>query len=159
MATQCTPGTPDSDLKQVVWSLLCGAEEPWTASQLSSRLEGSLKRLSRQLPALLDEQARAGRLVRFAPFRGKAPRYWTRDHASYARGLIQGALSEKPRTSSDLEKAIAKRLGDLTKAQRQAILDQMVAEEKVYRLPNLPGSRTPRYSLARPIRATTCGRR
>jgi hypothetical protein len=150
MATQCTPGTPDSDLKQVVWSLLCGAEEPWTASQLSSRLEGSLKRLSRQLPALLDEQARAGRLVRFAPFRGKAPRYWTRDHASYARGLIQGALSEKPRKSSDLEKAIAKRLGDLTKAQRQAILDQMVAEEKVYRLPNLPGSRTPRYSLAPP---------
>jgi len=150
MATQHPSAIPEADVEQVLFGLLDGASEPQTASQLSGRLEGPLRPLGRQLPALLEEQARAGRLVRFAPFRGKASRYWTRDHAAYARGLIHGALAEKPRSASDLEKSVAKRLGDLTKAQRQALLDQMVAEGKVYRLPNLPGSRTPRYSLSPP---------
>ena len=150
MATQHPPATLEADVGQVIVGLLEGADEPQTASQLSGRLEGPLRRLGRQLPELLEGQARAGRVVRFAPFRGKAPRYWTRDHAAYARGLIRAALAERPRSGSDLEKAVAKRLGDLTKAQRQAILDQMVAERKVYRLPNLPGSRAPRYSLSPP---------
>ncbi len=150
MTTPVPPATAETDVGEALFGLLQGAAEPQTASQLSGRLTGPMRPLGRQLPALLEEQIRARRLVRFAPFRGKALRYWTRDHAAYARGLIQAALADKPRSASDLEKSIAKRLADLTKAQRQAILDQMVAERKVYRLPNLPGSRTPRYSLSPP---------
>ena len=152
MATKQPAGTPETDLAQALWDLLSSAGEPQTASQLSGRLKEVPRPLVRQVPAILEGQVAAGRLTRFAPFRGKAPRYWTRDHATYARSLIEQALANGPRTSSDLEKAIAKRLGDFTKPQRQAVLDQMVAEGKVYRLPNLPGSRSTRYSLlaARP---------
>ena len=150
MATEHPAGTPEADPNQVLWDLLAGSGEPQTAAQLSGRLKGLPRPLVRQVPAALEGQVAAGRLTRFAPFRGKAPRYWTLDHATYGRSLIEQALANGPRTATDLEKSIAKRLGDLAKARRQALLDQMVAEGRIYRLPSLPGSRSTRYSLSPP---------
>ena len=92
----------------------------------------------------------AGRAFRFAPYRSQAPRFWDRPHAEYARQVIREAIEKKPRTASDLDKAVQKPLADLSAARRKEIVGLLAAEGAVYQLPPLPGSRTVRYSASPP---------
>jgi hypothetical protein len=128
---------------------VAAAEEPSTAAALSRAYERQPRCPESLFRDLLEQEAEAGRIFRFVPYLGKAPRYWHADHATYARQTILRTLATK-RSAAELEAAVAKRLADFSKHQRHEIFTRLIAEGLAFEHPRLPGSRTVRFGVQRP---------
>lgn len=149
MASRKKPLPPDDEILAQVQAVLDRSPEPVPSTKVASELK-SVGLPAKQWPEFLQRQAEAGKLHRFSPLRGTALRYWTRDLAAYARHVCLAAFAKGPQSAANVEKAMAKPLKELSKAQRQEVLDRLVREKMVFELPKLGGSKTRRYSTSPP---------
>lgn len=124
------------------------ADRPLTVPQIAARLNGahavSRRELASQLDALVDQ----GTLYRFGAAR--SPRYWTRDLAEFARSMVVDVLSKRPRTRTELAKALEVPLAQLSREKRQKVVADLLKGGEIRELPLLLGTRANRLSVAPP---------
>ncbi|HEV3162918.1 MAG TPA: hypothetical protein VGZ22_02675 [Isosphaeraceae bacterium] len=144
------PATAHADVVEVVLRALERAEEPITAKQLRDQLTGPYKIAVEELERLLEEQASLGRAHRFAPYRVKAHRYWSRDLDHYARSAILKALDKQPRTSSELIRGLKSPLKGCPDQRLRLLLSELKDKGRVRELPTFVRSRTKRISTRPP---------
>ncbi len=125
------------------------AEAPQTPSSIRKALPGPYRRRVHRISEILEELVAEGRVYRFAPYRGKAHRYWTYDLETYASTVIERALTT-PRTFKELDSLVEKPLADCSQKRRRQILDGLVRNGRVWALPKIPRSRTERYATEPP---------
>ena len=146
MNARSVSDTPEAETLDALFRALSERAEPVTTGLLCRALKDVAPCSEKKAGELLEQQVKLGRVFRFVPVQRKAVRYWHADLATYSRQAMLSAL-EKPQSASDLEKALAKRLGDLTKRQRQELLDRLMEERRVYAHPKLPSGRAVKYSI------------
>lgn len=142
--------TVDPATREVLLKSLERSDQPLTALQLSKQLTGPFRLPMEPLNQVLEAEVARGTLYRFAPYRSKASRYWTRDLAQYARVTIRKAVADRPRTRSELKNALAAPLRGLGEKQRQDLLGRMLADGEICEHPALPRSRTTRLGIGPP---------
>ncbi len=113
-------------------------------------LTGPYRRNKGELSNILEQLLDEGRVFRFAPYRGKVPRYWDRPVETYASGLIEQQLRKGPRSLAAIDQAIRKPLRDTTTTWRRQVLERLVSDGTIYKLPPLPRSGAHRYSVTSP---------
>ncbi|MGO8748516.1 MAG: hypothetical protein ACLQNE_21280 [Thermoguttaceae bacterium] len=149
MATRASSIAPEAEILDALLRALAAADEPMTAAALHRGLKGCVRCSESRARTILQGQAELGRIFQFAPYFGKAPRYWHADLATYAEQAMLRVL-EKPQSATALEQSLAKRLADLSKAQRQGLLNRLVEEGRALAHPKLPGGKACKYCVHPP---------
>lgn len=157
---QTPAAVSETDRTEQVLATIHESPDPVSVPAIEKLLGRSLRIKRLELEQLLDEAVAAGRLVRYAPYRSRSPRYWDREVEDYAERLICRKLTEQAgkgerqsewaMTRAALKTAISKQAGQLDKVTFDRVLDRLVSERQVYALPKLPGSGTVRFSTEPP---------
>lgn len=148
--TTAPPTVADPDLAEMVLKALDRSDGPINATQLSKAFSGPYRTDAKDLEALLEELVARGRVHRFAPYRSKQHRYWTRDLAQYTRATLSERLTRTPMTKAEAIKAVQSSLKDQSAAQLGRTFDELLAEKQLRKLPWLIGSRSTRYGTRPP---------
>jgi hypothetical protein len=131
-----------TELTEQVLSVQERATHPLTFFQIQRRLPRPFQDRTEELRQVLQELTSQGRLHEFAPYRSKAPRYWTREPQQFARVVIEEILTEQARTQRELLLKIRNRLHGVPEDQLRQLLAQMLLEGRVRKLPPRLGGRS-----------------
>src|SRR5437660_9346893 len=101
MTTHAAP-TSDAELIGLVRAAIETAGTPLSASAIGKKLPRAYKPVVKTLGPFLDQQAAHGRLHRFA--KGKITAYGVEAPEQFARRAVVDAVSETPRTWTELKK-------------------------------------------------------
>lgn len=141
---------PENEIAHVIARALDAADEPLPPNQLRERLHGPNRRSVDELQSILDREVEAGRLYRYAAYRSKAPRYWTRGEKDLIQVAIIRRLHDRSSTEAELLKGIENYLKGISKASQKRVLGELVAEKRVQKWPPFLGGRTARYGVRAP---------
>lgn len=138
---QATAVAAPSDPSKVLLQALREQPYPVTAKSLkaSHALKGTKNLSTDKIEQILEQEAAAGRIYKFCPYRGKGNRYWDRDHKAHARLVIEQTLTGKPRTKSDVERTVQKNLEDCSEDVREEVLNDLIAKGVVEHMPKVWG--------------------
>lgn len=158
--TTSVPSTDSSAVVEQILSSLHDAPEPQTATKVFDQLYKASRPKAAEIEAVLQQQADAGRIYRYAAYRGKAHRFWDRPPEEYARKLLLNRLTRQAEKAGDQKKwAMTKKEAcagavanpaSVKVADLYPILQALVDDNLVYCLPPVPGSKASRYSTRRP---------
>lgn len=138
MSTHSTV-TADDELVGLIHRALEKAGGPLSASTLARQIPKPFKRDARALTAVLDDEAARGRLHRLV--RGKSTSYGQEPAEAVARRELAGAVSDAPKTWSDLKKGAGLKAAAkwLTSKQLDALRDDLLREGRFYEWPKTGG--------------------
>jgi hypothetical protein len=139
-----------TELTDQVQGVLERANQPLTYFQIQRRLPRPYQERTDELRQILHELAAQGRIHEFAPYRSKAPRFWTREPQQFARQVIVEALNEQARTQRELLLKVRKRLQGVPEERLRQWLSQMLVEGHVRKLPPRLGGRSNLLSAREP---------
>jgi hypothetical protein len=143
--TTTHPATADrADVVEVLTRALDREDEPLSAGQLRGKLSGPYKLKADQLGQVLEEEVAAGKIHRFAPYKSKVPRYWTRDPDQYARAMILKSLGKRPQPQSELLRGLKAPLKGYSEDRLRQSIQALKAEGQVRELPHFVRSRAAR---------------
>src|SRR5579864_2090615 len=142
--------TGDDSVVEVLKKALERADEPITAKQLREQLTGPYKLAVDKLEQILTEQVSLGSAFRFEPYKGKSPRYWSRNLEQYARAAMIKRLSRRPETSGDLLRGLKSPLKGYSPDRLRQLLRELVEGGHARELPTFVRSRTKRFSTNPP---------
>lgn len=146
MAAHAVASPTDADVANVVVKALSQAGEPTNAESLWKQIPKSLRpRKKSAFFEFLERNAADGILWKFAPYRGNAERYSHQPLERYAKQLVVAAMGDKPIADGKLKKSISKRLGSPQEHELQAILDRLVADGSLNKLPAKRPFKTVQY--------------
>ncbi|QDV68581.1 hypothetical protein Poly24_22910 [Rosistilla carotiformis] len=136
---------PNQELIQA----LASADAPVTVAELCRAFSAQDQRdpqaIQQQLDRLVQQQA----IHRFAPYRGKADRFWDRSLDHYATRVITSEAEKQIGTKSDLSSRCRARLKDMNVKQLGDFINQLATVGQLH-VGRFLGSQALRYS-ARPI--------
>ncbi|MCM2369020.1 hypothetical protein [Aporhodopirellula aestuarii] len=134
-------------LGDVIVRTLATFEEPATIATLRKKLPGPYQCEEEELQIALDSLTQRGLVYRFAPYRGKADRYWDRSAKEYAEVLLTTQTVGRFATKNELVKQFKARLKDLREKEIGDLIQQFVRAGKLHSGQFL-GSRSTRYSAS-----------
>jgi hypothetical protein len=135
------PSVASAELTEPVLQVLERASHPLTFFQLQRRLPRPYQGRTDEIRQVLHELASQGRIHEFAPYRSKAPRFWTRHPEQHARAAIVEVLDEQAVTQRELFRKLRRRLQGVADARLRELLSQMLLDGQVRKLPPRPGGR------------------
>ncbi|QDV54095.1 hypothetical protein [Rosistilla oblonga] len=134
---------------QALVHALAAEAAPVTAADLCRKLpkidQNDPQTIQTRLESLVQQQV----LHRFAPYRGKADRFWNRSLDQYATLVITSEAEKQVGTKSDLSSRCRARLKDMSVKQLGDFINQLAASGQLH-VGRFLGSQALRYS-ARPI--------
>jgi hypothetical protein len=137
-----TPSITSAELTEQVLQTLERARQPLTFFQVQRSLPRSYQDRTDEIRQSLHELASQGRIHEFAPYRSKAPRFWTRHPEQHARDVIGDLLAERAATQRELFLKIRRRLQGFSDAQLRDLLARMLMDGHVRKLPPRLGGRS-----------------
>ncbi len=137
----------DTDLVAAVRRVLEASPEPLTLSKIRSTLPANFRSLSLEsLAETLQRQVAANLLVQYPKYRSQQDRFWDRPMRVHIAHLLQVALQEQPLGASELRR----KLPDYAKTQAEAILEEEIAQGRLYRHPPANSRSGPRFGVEPP---------
>jgi len=136
-----TPSVTTAELTDQVLQTLERASQPLTFFQVQRNLPRSYQDRTEEIRHSLQELASQGRIHEFAPYRSKAPRFWTRRPEEHARLVLVEVLTEQAATPRELFLKIRRRLQGFSDARLREMLSQMLLDGHVRKLPPRLGGR------------------
>jgi hypothetical protein len=139
---------PDSEVAVAAREVLEKAPDPLSARQIGVRLRSRYALTEGDIMALLAGEVALGRAFRYGS--AEAPRYWWGEEDAYAEALLARQLAEKPLTAVGLHKHVAARIPAYPLAGVMRLLEHLVGEGRVHRLPGRSRERASRFSAVPP---------
>jgi hypothetical protein len=144
------PSVSPAELSEPVLQTLERASHPITFFQIQRRLPRPYQGRTDEIRQCLHELASQGRIHEFAPYRSKAPRFWTRHPEQHARAVIVEVLNEQAVTQRELFLKLRRRLKGTADARLRELLAQMLVEGQLRKLPPRLGGRDNLLSTREP---------
>ncbi|HEY7426914.1 MAG TPA: hypothetical protein VH682_21945 [Gemmataceae bacterium] len=135
------PSIAPAELTEPVLQSLERASHPLTFFQLQRRLPRPYQGRTDEIHQCLRELASQGRIHEFAPYRSKAPRFWTRHPEQHARAVIGEVLTEQAVTQRELFLKLRRPLKGTSDARLRELLAQMLLDGQLRKLPPRLGGR------------------
>lgn len=142
------PASPaDTDLVASILQVLASSTEPQTGSKIRSQLPSNFRQINlEELTDVLRRKVAANALHQYPPYRSQQDRFWDRSMPSHIAELLRSALQEGPLPWSQLRR----KLPVYALAQSQAVLDDQLAQGRIYRHPRGEGRGSERLGLQPP---------
>ena len=137
-------------LQENIQQVLHHAIGPLTAKQVHDLLPAPLRQPPEELTELLEKAVKQGQLFRYAPYRSKAHRYWSKQPDVYLQEVIMELLNSQPMTRSELKTKWKSRLKDFSEKKRLQTLKQLIDQGQIKEWPLLKGRRSKRLSTQPP---------
>jgi hypothetical protein len=135
------------DLVAAIRRVLENSSEPLTVSKIRASLPTALRSMNLdELTQQLQRQVAANALVQYPKYRSNQDRFWDRPMRVHIVNLLAAALSERPLAASELRR----KLPDYAKTQAEAILEEEVAQGRMFRHPSLSSRGGPRFGAEPP---------
>jgi hypothetical protein len=135
---------PTADLVGEIRLVLRDSDEPLTASKIRERLPALLRQISAvALTEILQRQAAAGVLVTCPKYRSRHDRYWDRPLRERVHEMLRDFLRSGPLPWSDLRR----RLPRYARYLAESVLNEQLAQGRLYRHPPRTVRAAPRYAL------------
>ncbi|MCC6420592.1 MAG: hypothetical protein IT429_20330 [Gemmataceae bacterium] len=145
--TNVTETSSDTDLVAAVRRVLEASPEPLTVSKVRSALPSAFRAVSVEaLAEVLGRQVAASVLVQYPKYRSAQDRFWDRPMRVHVTHLLQVALAEQPLAASELRR----KLPDYAKTQAEAVLEEEVAQGRLFRHPPANARSGPRFGAMAP---------
>lgn len=142
-----TETSSDTDLGAAVRRVLESSPEPLTLSKIRVQLPASLRGTDLDdLGEALRRQVAANVLVQYPKYRSQQDRFWDRPMRVHIARLLQTALAEQPLAASELRR----KLPDYAKTQAESVLEEEVAQARLFRHPPTNSRGGPRFGAAPP---------
>lgn len=136
-----------SDLVAAIRRVLENSSEPLTVSKIRASLPTAFRTMNLdELTQQLQQQVVANALVQYPKYRSNQDRFWDRPMRVHIVNLLAAALSERPLAASELRR----KLPDYAKSQAESILEEEVAQGRMYRHPSLSSRGGPRFGVEPP---------
>jgi hypothetical protein len=142
--------TASTELIDVLEKTLARSSEPLPPGKIAKQLTGPFRTPRQTVADILADMAAQGRVHEFAPYRTKEKRYWTRDVNDYVRETLLKLLSTKSLTRSELRDKYKNLLKGVSDGRVTSIFNELLAGNKIQKLPSHIGTRTDRFST-RPL--------
>jgi hypothetical protein len=130
------------DLVGQIRSVLQNSEAPLTLAKIRAALPSPFRSLSLEaLAQALERHVAAGVLVLYPKYRSQRERYWDRPVRFHVEQLLRDALRQGPLTSRQIRKSLpiyARRLAE-------SVLEEQLAQGKLFRHPPATSRMGPRY--------------
>ena len=151
MMAEIFPFSNQTDLVDVVRTVLKHSSEPLTVAKIQERLPTAFRSLRpEELEEVLQRQVAAHVLIMCPKYRSSQDRYWDRSLREHAAVLLREALRNGPLSWSDLRKKFPKYVRHLA----ESVLSEELAKENIFRHPPASARMGPRYAL-QPIEVRT----
>jgi len=121
-----------ADLHDVIVRTLQSVDEPVTPASLRSQLPGPYQISVVDLTQTLQTLTQQGRAHRFAPYRGKSDRFWTRSLRDYATLLLTTQTVDQFETKSFWVKKFKARLKGLSDKDLGDLIQQLVRSGQMH---------------------------
>jgi hypothetical protein len=142
-----TPPPAETDLVAASRQVLERRDEPLTLSKIRSALPAAMRTVDLNvLEQALERQVAANVLYQYPKYRSPQNRYWDRPMRTHLLALIQVALREEPLGPSQLRR----KLPDYAKHQIDALLEEELAQGRLFRHPAQNSRSGERLGLQRP---------
>src|SRR5436305_14896698 len=147
LTEQTTPETSAAgDLPAAISRVLAASDEPLTLSRLRAKLPAALRATApEELAELLRRQVAANVLYQYPKYRSQQDRFWDRPMPVHVAALLETTLQEGALNWSELRR----KLPAYAQTLAEPILQEMLAQNRVYRHPRL-GTRGGERFGARP---------
>jgi hypothetical protein len=145
---QPSPNAPSgTDLVAAIHQVLAASDEPLTISKLRAQLPAGFRRTSQEeLTDVLRRQVAAVALHQYPPYRSQQDRFWDRSMPVHIAALLREALQEGPLPWSQLRR----RLPVYATAQAETVLNDQLAQGRIYRHPRGESRGGDRFGLQPP---------
>jgi hypothetical protein len=128
------PNPPETDLIAEVRRVLQSSPEPLTLSKIRAQLPAPLRGVSLEdLADNLRRQVAAGVVIQYPKYRSQQDRFWDRPMPVHVAHLLRVTLEEGPLAWSELRR----KLPAYAVGQAEAVLQEQLAQGRLYRLPRL----------------------
>jgi hypothetical protein len=135
------------DLTAAVQRALANSEEPLTLSKIRAVLPGGLRRMNlEELGDLLRRQLAANVVHQYPKYRSAQDRFWDRPMPVHVANLLRAALEDGPLAWPQLRR----KLPDYAVAQAEVVLQEQIAQGRLYRHPPAGSRGGERYGATPP---------
>lgn len=152
MAEQTDPSTvvetpTEQDLTAALRTVLEKSDEPLTLSKIRAGLPPRMRSISLEtLAENLRRQVAANVLYQYPKYRSQQDRFWDRPMPVHVAYLLRTTLEEKPLAVPDLRR----KLPDYAKTLAESVLNDQVAQGRLFQHPPASKRTGPRYGAGRP---------
>src|SRR5262245_38303552 len=147
-AEATAPQAPsESDLVAAVQTVLEKSDEPLTLSKMRAALPGRMRSLSLEaLAEVLRRQVAANALYQYPKYRSSQDRFWDRPMPVHVAQILRVTLAEEPLGLPELRR----KMPDYAKTLTESVLNDQVAQGRLFQHPPASKRSGPRYGAARP---------
>jgi hypothetical protein len=137
----------ESDLVAAVRTVLEKSDEPLTLSKIRAALPAALRGVSLEaLEEVLQRQVGANALYQYPRYRSQQKRYWDRPMPVHVAHLLRVTLAEEPLGLPELRR----KMPDYAKTLTESVLNDQVAQGRLFQHPPATKRTGPRFGVARP---------
>jgi hypothetical protein len=136
-----------TDVTEAVQRVLANSEEPLTLSKIRAALPGGNRKMDlEELGAHLRRQVAANVVYQYPKYRSAQDRFWDRPMPLHVANLLRTALEEGPLAWPQLRR----RLPEYAVAQAEVVLQEQIAQGRLFRHPPAGSRGGERYGAAQP---------
>ena len=136
-----------TDVTEAVQRVLANSEEPLTVSKIRAALPGGNRKMDlEELGALLRRQVAANVVHQYPKYRSAQDRFWDRPMPLHVANLLRTALEEGPLAWPQLRR----KLPEYAVAQAEVVLQEQIAQGRLFRHPPAGSRGGERYGAAQP---------
>jgi hypothetical protein len=137
----------ETDLTGTLQRVLASSEEPLTLSKIRAALPGGNRKMPLEdLGLLLRRQVAANVVHQYPKYRSAQDRFWDRPMTVHVANLLRGALEEGPLAWPQLRR----KLPDYAVAQAEVVLQEQIAQGRLFRHPPAGSRGGERYGVSTP---------
>src|SRR5262245_11140648 len=137
----------ETELVAGVQTVLEKSDEPLTLSKIRAALPGRMRSLSLEaLADVLRRQVAANAFYQYPKYRSSQDRFWDRPMPVHVAQILRVTLAEEPLGLPDLRR----KMPDYTKTLAESVLNDQVAQGRLFQHPPASKRSGPRYGAARP---------
>ena len=137
----------ESDLVAAVRTVLEKSDEPLTLSKIRAALPARLRSVSLDaLAEVLRRQVAANALQQYPKYRSQQDRFWDRPMPVHVAQLLRVTLAEEPLGLPELRR----KMPDYAKTLTESVLNDQVAQGRLFQHPPATKRTGPRYGAGRP---------
>jgi hypothetical protein len=145
--TERTETPTEQDVTAAIRTILEKSDEPLTLSKVRAGLPARLRGISLEaLAENLRRQVAANVLHQYPKYRSQQDRFWDRPMPVHVAHLLRLTLEEKPLALPDLRR----KLPDYAKTLGESVLNDQVAQGRLFQHPPASKRTGPRYGAWRP---------
>jgi hypothetical protein len=145
--TERTETPTEQDVAAAIRTVLEKSDEPLTLSKIRAGLPTRMRGISLEaLAENLRRQVAANVLYQYPKYRSQQDRFWDRPMPVHVAHLLRLTLEEKPLALPDLRR----KLPDYAKTLGESVLNDQVAQGRLFQHPPASKRTGPRYGASRP---------